>query len=60
MSNNSPSIDELRESFNRVYYGPDRLQREYDLVREAERLGVPLDTYRRLYELRFSEEIAPF
>lgn len=60
MSNNSPSIDELRESFNRVYYGPDRLQREYDLVREAERLGVPLDTYRRLYELRGEEHIDPY
>jgi BTB/POZ domain-containing protein KCTD9 len=60
MTNNPPTIDELRESFNRVYNGPDRLQREYDLVMEAEQLGVPLDTYRRLYELRGEEHIDPY
>lgn len=60
MTNNRPSIDELRDSFNRVYHGPDSLQREYDLVMEAERLGVPEDTYRRLYELRSSEAIEPY
>lgn len=60
MSNNSPSIDELRDSFNRVYHGPDRLRREYELTQEAERLGVHIDTYRRLYELRGEEEINPY
>ena len=60
MTNNHPTIDELRDSFNRVYQGPDRLQREYDLVMEAELLGVPLDTYRQLYELRWEEAIAPY
>ncbi|GJD22913.1 hypothetical protein RIVM261_078690 [Rivularia sp. IAM M-261] len=60
MSNNSPSIDELRESFERVYHGPDSLRREYDLQNEARRMGIPLDDYRRLYELRSSEEIDPY
>ncbi|RUS93913.1 hypothetical protein DSM106972_095120 [Dulcicalothrix desertica PCC 7102] len=60
MTNTPPTIDELRESFNRVYDGPDRLQREYDLVMESERLGVPLDTYRRLYELRGEEHMNPY
>jgi BTB/POZ domain-containing protein KCTD9 len=60
MTNNPPTIDELRNSFNRVYHGPDRLQREYELAMEAERLGVPLDTYRRLYELRGEEHIDPY
>lgn len=60
MTNTPQTIDELRESFNRVYNGPDRLQREYDLVMESERLGVPLDTYRRLYELRGEEHMNPY
>ncbi|MFB2968564.1 pentapeptide repeat-containing protein [Aerosakkonema sp. BLCC-F183] len=60
MVNNVPSIDELRESFTKVYDGPDRLQREYDLAREAERLNMPLDTYRRFYELRGEEPIDPY
>jgi uncharacterized protein YjbI with pentapeptide repeats len=60
MSSNPPSIDELRKSFNRVYHGPDRLQQEYELVMESERLGVPLDTYRRLYELRGEIHIEPY
>jgi BTB/POZ domain-containing protein KCTD9 len=60
MTNNPPTIDELRDSFNRVYHGPDRLQREYELAMEAERLGIPLDTYRRLYELRGEEHIDPY
>lgn len=60
MTSHPPTIDELRDSFQNVYHGPDRLQREYDLVMEAERLGVPLDTYRRLYELRGEEAIDPY
>lgn len=59
MSNNS-QIDVLRDSFNRIYNGPDRLRREYELTMEAERLGVHIDTYRRLYELRGEEEIDPY
>lgn len=60
MANNLPSIDALLESFNRVYHGPDDLRREYDLVVESEKMGVPLDIYRRLYELRGEEPIAPY
>jgi BTB/POZ domain-containing protein KCTD9 len=60
MSNNPPSIDALRDSFNRIYHGPDRLRREYDLAVQAEKMGVHIDTYRRLYELRDEEEIDPY
>ncbi len=60
MSNNTPSIHELFESFSKVYDGPDRLQREHGLVQEAERLNIPLDTYRCLYELRGEEHIDPY
>jgi BTB/POZ domain-containing protein KCTD9 len=52
MTNPLPPKSELRASFKRVYDGPDRLQREYDLVKESETLGMELETYRRLYELR--------
>lgn len=34
MTNNNPDIHALRDSFNRVYHGPNRLQREYDLQKE--------------------------
>ncbi len=56
MPNHKISIDALRNSFNSVYDGPDRLQREYEMAMEAERLGVHIDTYRRLYELRKEEK----
>jgi BTB/POZ domain-containing protein KCTD9 len=52
MANSLPPKAELRASFKLVYDGPDRLQREYDLVKESNRLGMDLETYRRLYELR--------
>ncbi len=52
-----PDIEELRESFKRVNNGSDPLQKEYDLVREAKLLNIPLDIYRRLYELSFEEPI---
>jgi hypothetical protein len=60
MNNNTPNIEELRESFARVYDGPDRLQREYDLVCEAKRLNMEVDIYRRLYDLRSEEPIDPY
>lgn len=53
---NLPSIDELKESFNRIYDGPDHLQHEYDIVREAQRLNMPVDIYRRFYDLRAEEK----
>lgn len=49
---NLPNIEELRKSFNRVYDGADQLQREYDIVREAQQLNIPVDIYCRLYQLR--------
>lgn len=60
MSNSIPKIEELKESFARVYDGPDRLRREYDIVVEAERLNMPLDTYRDLYQYRSEEPIDPY
>ncbi len=60
MNNNTPNIEELRESFARVYDGPDRLQPEYDLVCEAKRLNMEIDIYRRLYDLRSEEPIDPY
>lgn len=60
MTNNLPPIDKLLESFQSVYDGPNRLRREYELAREAEQLGVHVDTYRRLYEQRGEEEIDPY
>ena len=60
MTNNNPNIDALRDSFNRVYHGPNRLQREYDLQKEAKRMGMLIEDYRQLYELRDEEEIDPY
>lgn len=60
MNDEFPSIETLRESFKRVYDGPDRLQREYDIVREAKQMGVELEIYRRLYELRNEEQNDPY
>ena len=60
MTTKPPTIDELRDSFNCVYHGPDSLRQEYELVMEAEKLGVHIDTYRRLYELRGEEAIDPY
>lgn len=55
-----PDIEELRKSFKRVHDSSDRLQQEYDLVREAELLNMPLDIYRRLYELSLEEPIPTY
>jgi hypothetical protein len=61
MNNNTPNLEQkLRDSFARVYDGPNRLQREYDFMREAERLNMPIETYRRLYDLRSEEPIDPY
>lgn len=60
MSENIPSLEELRESFNRIYNGADRLQQEYDVIREARRLRVPIDIYRRLYYFRKEKYIQPY
>ena len=60
MTNNTPDIDALRNSFSRVYHGPNRLQREYDLQHEAKRIGMLIEDYRQLYELRDEEEIEPY
>lgn len=49
---NLPNIDEFRKSFNRVYDGADQLQREYDIVKEAQELNIPVDIYRHLYQFR--------
>jgi hypothetical protein len=60
MNNELPAIEALRESFKRVYDGPDQLQKEYDIAREAKQMGIELETYRRLYELRNEEPNDPY
>jgi hypothetical protein len=60
ITNNNPDIHVLRDSFNRVYHRPNRLQREYDLQKEAKQMGMLLEDYRQLYELRDEEEIDPY
>jgi BTB/POZ domain-containing protein KCTD9 len=52
MKNHPPTKAELRESFKNIRDTPDGLQEEYDIAREAERLNIPVDEYRRYYELR--------
>ncbi|MHC5862896.1 hypothetical protein, partial [Nostoc sp.] len=54
------NIEQLRESFTRVYEGPDNLQHECDIIKEAEQLNIPLDTYRRLYSLKDNEHVDPY
>ena len=60
MTKSIPEIRELQESFDRIYDGPDELKREYDVVLEASRLGMDLDAYRLLYNLRKEEPIDPY
>lgn len=60
MSNNIPTFEELKESFARVYDGASDLQREFDLVKEAQRLNIPLENYRNLYQHKTDEDIDPY
>lgn len=56
----------LKQSFNKVYTGPDSLQKEYSMMLQAGEQILPngermsLDTYRRLYNLRFEKELPPY
>jgi BTB/POZ domain-containing protein KCTD9 len=63
MTNHHPTKAELRESFKNISNTPDRLQLEYDLAKEAKKLDIPVDEYRRYYDLRgevsFIEELPP-
>jgi BTB/POZ domain-containing protein KCTD9 len=52
MTNHHPTKAELRDSFKNISNTHDRLQHEYDLVREAKTLRIPVDEYRGYYELR--------
>lgn len=60
MTDNIPSFEELKESFARVYDGPSELRREIDLVKEARKLNIPLETYRNFYQHRADEDIDPY
>lgn len=53
-------LKELLKSFEDVYDGPDELHREYDLLQKSKSLGMDLETYRRLYELRHEEDNDPY
>jgi BTB/POZ domain-containing protein KCTD9 len=55
MTNHHPTKAELRASFKNISDTPDRLQHEYDMTREAKRLDIPVDEYRRYYDLRGHE-----
>jgi BTB/POZ domain-containing protein KCTD9 len=63
MTNHHPTKAEIRDSFKNIRNTPDRLQLEYDLAKEAKKLDIPVDEYRRYYELRgevsFIEELPP-
>ncbi|GEM_PF-1518942 len=50
-------LQQLRESFKRIYKGPDLLRHEYELEQEAARLGIALSKYRRLYRLGAKEPL---
>jgi BTB/POZ domain-containing protein KCTD9 len=50
----------IRKSFDNIYDGPDEYQREYDLIRASAELNMPLDSYRRLYNLRDEEQISAY
>jgi BTB/POZ domain-containing protein KCTD9 len=52
MMNHHPTKAEIRESFKNIRNTPDRLQLEYDIAKEAKKLNIPVDEYRRYYELR--------
>ncbi len=60
MPDNIPTFKELKESFARVYDGASDLQREIDLVKEAQRLNIPLETYRNFYQHKTDENIDPY
>lgn len=45
----------IRQSFDAIYNGPDDLYHEYTLQKAAARLNIPLDHYRKLYDLRHSQ-----
>ena len=60
MPENIPTFEELKESFARVYDGPSDLQRELDLVKEAQRLNIPLENYRSFYQHKTDEDIDPY
>jgi BTB/POZ domain-containing protein KCTD9 len=52
MTNHPPTKAELRASFERISKTHDKLQEEYDIAIEAKKLNIPVDEYRRYYELR--------
>jgi BTB/POZ domain-containing protein KCTD9 len=50
------ALKRIRESFLDIYHGPDELFHEYTLQQVAMRLNIPVDQYRKLYELRKTQE----
>jgi hypothetical protein len=50
----------IRESFTNIYEGPNELFHEYTLQQEAIRLNIPLDHYRKLYDLRYDQPLPPY
>lgn len=60
MPENIPTFEELKENFARVYDGASDLQREIDLVKEAQKLNIPLETHRNFYQHKTDEDIDPY
>lgn len=46
------SMKKIRDSFRSIYNGPNELHHEYTLQQAATELGLRVDDYRKLYELR--------
>ncbi|MEP0858616.1 pentapeptide repeat-containing protein [Trichocoleus sp. DQ-U1] len=60
MNYNMQRIEELLQSFARVYNGSERLKREYDLLEQSKQLNMVVDDYRRLYEIYCQQQSENF
>ena len=53
-------VKAIRQSFDAIYNGPDELYHEYTLQKTAATLSIPLDAYRKLYDLRHTQAFPPY
>lgn len=60
-SENEPDqLKHVRSSFDSIYEGPNELYHEFTLQQAAARLGLTVDDYKKLYDLRDSEPLPPY
>jgi uncharacterized protein YjbI with pentapeptide repeats/ABC-type sugar transport system substrate-binding protein len=52
-------LSNLDSSFGRVAAIPDPVKREYELVKEAKKLDIPIESYRRMFETYYLERFSP-